>query len=75
MSPRHARGARMTCPRCGLQVRTRTGEPEHCPRCIAQSAGALSVRLEPSAAAGVDERQRHRAILQLAGRVLERVTP
>jgi tRNA(Ile2) C34 agmatinyltransferase TiaS len=75
MSPRDTRSARMTCPRCGLQVRTRGREPEHCPRCIAQSAGALSVRLEPSAAAGIDESRRHRAILQLAGRVLERVTP
>lgn len=44
----------LTCPRCGLKVTTahRSGVDEYCPRCIAQSAGALSVLLERRPSAG-----------------------
>jgi hypothetical protein len=48
MSSQAPASSRLTCPRCGLEVRTRrrAGEDECCPRCIAQSAGALSIHLE-----------------------------
>jgi hypothetical protein len=38
----------LVCPRCGLVETPRRSEPvEHCPRCLAQTAGALSIVLEP----------------------------
>ena len=44
---------KMSCPACGLAVSFRNDEPldssEHCPRCLAKSRGALSIRLKPGA--------------------------
>ncbi len=43
----------MNCPSCGLTVSFRTGESsqgETCPRCLARSSGAMSVRLRRGAA-------------------------
>lgn len=44
---------KMNCPACGLAVSFRrseqTGSAEPCPRCLARSSGALSIRLKPGA--------------------------
>jgi uncharacterized paraquat-inducible protein A len=43
----------MSCPSCGLTVTYKRGEDaeaEHCPRCLARSSGAMSIRLRPGAA-------------------------
>ena len=39
----------LSCPRCGLTVAVTMPEDaiEHCPRCLAQTQGALSITLNP----------------------------
>jgi hypothetical protein len=39
----------LSCPRCGLTVAVTSPEDaiEHCPRCLAQTQGALSITLNP----------------------------
>jgi Zn-finger nucleic acid-binding protein len=69
MSSQAPASSRLTCPRCGLEVRTRrrSVEDECCPRCIAQSAGALSIRLERRAGGG--ESSERAAALQRVARL------
>jgi len=59
----------LNCPRCGYAMsKRRDDDIEHCPRCLARTAGALSIRLEPRSAkrslaisSGRSDRPAHRA--------------
>jgi tRNA(Ile2) C34 agmatinyltransferase TiaS len=60
----------LRCPRCGLGQAKSAGEAvEHCPRCLARTAGALSIRLEPRKRQPPPTLQPREAILRLARRV------
>jgi hypothetical protein len=39
---------RLSCPACGLYLQVRLIAPEHCPRCLARRATAVSLVLDPS---------------------------
>lgn len=71
MSPSRAVASRLACPRCGLVVGSarRHGEVEHCPRCIARSAGALSIRLEHCEAPARGQPRPRELIVRLARRI------
>lgn len=65
----------LNCPSCGYAMsKRRDDDIEHCPRCLAQTAGALSIRLEPrtdtrssqAAAQGVIDRLTRRVRSQLS---------
>jgi ribosomal protein L37AE/L43A len=65
----------LNCPSCGYAMsKRRDDDIEHCPRCLAQTAGALSIRPEPrtdtrssrSAARGVVDRLTRRVRSQLS---------
>jgi hypothetical protein len=65
------------CPPCGLTVSLRRGESgggASCPRCLARSSGAMSVRLKRGAAPrGLGSEARIRQFLRKRG--LSRIAP
>jgi transposase len=78
MSAAAPAASRLTCPRCGLDVRLRrrSDDVEYCPRCIAQSAGALSIALErrPRAGGSAPSGGPQELIARVARRVRARVS-
>ena len=60
----------LNCPRCGYAMSMRRDDDiEHCPRCLAQTAGALSIRLEPPSGNRTSRSAARTVIDQLTRRV------
>jgi transposase len=60
----------LNCPRCGyVMIRRRDDDIEHCPRCLAQTAGALSIRLEPGSRKELSSSSTRDVISRLTRRV------